>query len=157
MNQIGKRKNGEISVFDEKTFPEISEFALDEKELAIVEALVTSAPGDSYESIAKRAGVTVRTLYNYRQRDRVREAVLKISRMLFSSSVPKWYKALDKRASGGDVSALKLAFELMGVYVARSEHKVEGEGLNSGSVIEVAEDNLQTLRAMPGKNKTKST
>lgn len=64
--------------------------------------------------------------------------MLKISRRLFFSGRPRWFKALDKKASGGDVSALKLAFELTGVYIPRSEHKLEDQGPNSREIAEGA-------------------
>ncbi len=71
--------------------------------------------------------------------------MLKISRRLFFSGLPRWFKALDKKASVGDVSALKLTFELTGVYIPRSEHKLESEG---PTTIELSEGALAAARKL---------
>lgn len=78
-------------------------------------AVVLLAEGEqTYDEIAKELGIDRKTLYNWRQDEEFRRAVVETSRQLLESYYPKFVRGLIQGIEKGDVAALRLYAQLMG-------------------------------------------
>jgi hypothetical protein len=82
-------------------------------ELRVVTAIAEKAPGDSWENVGKRLGISRRTVYNMRQSPRVQEAVSAVARHLLRSDLIDVLNVLTQKAKTGDNAAMRLFLELV--------------------------------------------
>lgn len=116
-------KAGKLNIDDNeskslKSFPNIAQiiFGLDERECAIVYALAEKRPGDTWEQIAKKLGLSRRQLFNLRCDKRIQGASVKIAREMLNADIPDVYRALTEKAKSGDIPAIRLFLELIGEF-----------------------------------------
>jgi len=90
---------------------------------AILQAIALKPLNETFEQLAQRIGVSVRTIHRYR--DEYPEQILAIAQAEFRKEIPAVKRALAKAAKEGDVAAIKLFCEMTGEYTPRSESKTE--------------------------------
>ena len=105
-----------INLSDDKWFPKISETVnkLSETEKKAVEVMVVKNPSETWQSVAKKIGITTRQLYNIRQNENVQTICYQISKELFKSELPDVLKTLTQKAKAGYSWAVRLFLEVSG-------------------------------------------
>ena len=103
-----KKEGGAMS--DTQNYPK----SIDGLQLKAIELL---AEGEkTLEEIATALGIERKTLYNWRQDDKFRQAIVQESRRDLEQAYPKFKKALLKRVDEGDVGAMRLYAQMMGEF-----------------------------------------
>jgi predicted transcriptional regulator len=126
--------------------PDFSQFlhGMNEKERAIVYALVEKPVGDTWDEVAERLGISRRMLYNYRQQKQIQDAVYSIAKTLLQTDTPDVFKALTAKAKAGDNVSMRLFFEVSGE-LRKAEEKdgaVENDELMRRAEKAISELNL---------------
>lgn len=134
-----------ISVFNEEWFPEIAGLVkgLNDTQIRAVEYLVTKEPSDTWNTVAKRVGISERQLRNIRNDGQVQEVCYQISKRLFRGDMPDVLKVLSKKAKAGNAWAVKLFLEVNG-------ELAEDKAVQRGSLshLEVSERATKVLESM---------
>lgn len=94
----------------------------------VLAAAIEAGFDRNLSAIAKAAGVPRRTLYNWLEDDRFREAFENIWRVTLGRHVPGIISAQIKRAQCGDARAARLVLELMGILKKHHKHEHSGPG-----------------------------
>ena len=95
--------------------------ALTEKQVQAAEALATRLPYESLGEVCKRAGVSLPTLWRYRQKEEFRQAVdERIQDVTWAERGPILH-ALTNKAKEGDVQAVRLLMQWRGELVEKSQ------------------------------------
>jgi len=96
-------------------FPKTAQFSgLNDREIAVVEAIVHKSPKESWEQVAKRLKISRRTLYTYRQDARIQDLLLSVTLDILKTDVVDVVKALAEEAKKGNVGAAKVILEYAG-------------------------------------------
>jgi hypothetical protein len=97
----------------DEVLPNTSEItqSLSPQEWAVVSSILTKKAGESWETVAQRAGISVRQLFTYRQSRGVRTAVASLATVLLESELPEILSAVCREAKGGNISAARLYLE----------------------------------------------
>ena len=91
------------------------------KQLKGVEALSTRGPEETYQEVAKRAGVTRKSLWEWWKLEAFRTAVRERVEKLTDAERTPIINALVRTAKSGDVSAMRLFFQLRGELTEKHE------------------------------------
>ncbi len=89
---------------------EISQ-SLSTQEWAVVSCILTKKPGETWETVARRAGLSVRQLFTYRQSQEVRSAVASLASVLMESELPEILGSICREAKAGNIAAARLYLE----------------------------------------------
>lgn len=81
---------------------------------------------ETVELLAAEIGVNAATLWRWKKLDGFQDAVNALARSSVSTRLPEVYGALLREAEKGSFQHIKLALELSGDYVERSETKISG-------------------------------
>ncbi len=77
--------------------------------------LLASKPRTTQDKAAKELGIDRTTLWKYRKMDGFVDAVTKRAQEIFTHDIPAWFAAASDRAKAGDVQALRMCFQAVGV------------------------------------------
>lgn len=81
---------------------------------------------ETVELLAEELGVNPATMWRWKKLDGFQDAVNALARASVGSRLPEVYGALLREAEKGSFQHIKLALELSGDYVERSETKISG-------------------------------
>jgi len=86
------------------------------EESLVVSAIIEKTPGVSWETIAKKLGISRRQLFNVRRSPRVQEALRTVAQQLLRSDLGDVLKVLTEKAKAGDNTAMRLFLEVVDKY-----------------------------------------
>lgn len=97
-------------------------------QMKLVEILANPATAEmAVEEIAEICGVSRQTIWKWKKLDAVWDAVYKMAYMNLNKSVPLVYGALTNRAIAGNTKAIELYLKFLGMYVEKTETKVQAD------------------------------
>lgn len=96
----------------------------------VIEAITTKGAGDTWKALAERLGCTRQNIDHYRKQ--YADEIQALAKAYLSADVPLFYRALSEKAQTGDVPAIRLVFEHLGL------DKPEGDkGVTQDVIFEV--------------------
>lgn len=88
--------------------------SLTDSEKAIVLAIYGKG-NKSWEEVADELGISVRTLFRYRQKPHIKTAIREVALEELEAEVPTITKALMKNVKKGDFRSIELAIKMLGM------------------------------------------
>lgn len=97
-------------------------------QLKLVELLANPETADlSPDELAEECGVSRQTIWKWKKLDLVWDKVYQLAYTNLNQSVPLVYSALSKKAVSGNTKAIELYLKFLGMYVERTETKVQAD------------------------------
>ena len=112
------------------------------EQLKAIEMLATPGKKITHVKICEEIGVSVQTLYRWRQQPEFINAVNQLAYELLRGKLPEVYDALAEKAAEGNTKAIELMLKYAGNYVEKSEQKISG-GLEIKVGFEEEEENIE--------------
>lgn len=95
-------------------------------QLKLVEILANPATANMpIDEVAEECGVSRQTIWKWKKDEQIWDRVYQLAYEMLNKNVPQVYGALSKKAIAGNTKAIELYLKFLGMYVERTETKVE--------------------------------
>lgn len=102
--------------------------------------------GLTFEEVAEQSGISLRQLHRWRKQPEFKQAIVEQALNNVKDSLPEVLQAHEKQAKSGNVNAIKLFYELLGLLVTKQEITQEVTNKDKGN--DDLESELNDIRSL---------